>query len=292
MPEYPALYRHENIRVWHKHGEATPAVPRYVGVELEIRDFLRYPAEPEITAFHKVIDKWHGSVIQDHRNLEIRLAPARGKAFSEQVQEVLDTVQVWRPVIAAQPPCGYHAHVDASDLTFAKLGGVMLAYSKQEPLLLKTQPFARINGKFCKPTGSDLGEGWSETRPDKASALFKEKAEQVVNPAEVNGNGLVAAQRYKAVNFAAWYKYGTIEIRLHEGTVNAEEIVRWGEFWAQFVEYAGTTPMPEIKRLRRSLTALRTVIQNPAVDYVAGRIQKYKAQWTPERLEAVMPKAA
>lgn len=277
-----------NVREWRKHGEPLDEVPRYVGVEIEFHDFAVRPTAEQERTLKGVVTHWGGSIGQDHANVEIRLAPARGVAFYQQVDEVCDALRPMRPTVNAG--CGLHLHIDANDLKYSGLGRVMVAYSKMEPLLVKTQPYSRMCSKFCKPTGSALGEGWSKARLiSEQEVLFKEKAKQIVNPAELNGNGRQAAERYKAVNFAAWYKYGTVEVRFHEGTVRAEDIASWGRFWAMFVEWSSKTSLPDLKRVKRSLTALRDA--GIDADCIAERIRKYRDQWTPARVQAIIPVA-
>lgn len=44
--------------------------------------------------------------------------------------------------------------------------------------------------------------------------------------------------RYKSLNVASYPKYGTVEIRQHQGTVNAKKIVAWIEFGQAFFKTA------------------------------------------------------
>ncbi len=44
--------------------------------------------------------------------------------------------------------------------------------------------------------------------------------------------------RYHALNLHSWFYRGTIECRLHTGTVRANKIIAWGKLWANLLDTA------------------------------------------------------
>lgn len=274
---------------WTFHSGNGGDVVRHVGVEIEFHDFLITPSAESVKALHAALSKWGGSVVQDHSNVEVQLAPASGERFREQVEEICGLLKTMKAKCSTIS--GLHIHVDARDMKFSQLGKVMVLYAKMEPLLIRTQPYSRMAGKFCRPTGKDLGAGWSETRLSAEQAkLFDEKAKAWIPSA---GPGLTHEQvaRYKAVNFAAWYKYSTIEVRFHAGTLNAEDIISWASFWSNFVEYAATHSLEEITALKRTQTDIRRIVGLVGYKYVRDRLALYRDQWSPLRVERLIPKS-
>jgi hypothetical protein len=57
-------------------------------------------------------------------------------------------------------------------------------------------------------------------------------------------------EHYDAVSLASWNKYGTIEFRLHQGSVNPDEVVNWTMFVINHVEQSRKVAADEVTRGR------------------------------------------
>jgi putative amidoligase enzyme len=263
-------------------GEDDHPISRFVGAEIEFHDFQKRPEDSQIRAIQEAVAKWGGSIVEDHHNAEVQLSPAKGHTFIKQAKEVCATLNAANAKVT--DISGLHIHVDCRDMKFRHLGRVMAMYSKYEPIIIQTQPYARIAGRFCRPSGPDLAYGWLKMRSEvDRSALFKKKADQLVNG--------IAVARYKAVNFASWYKYKTMEVRCHEGTLDADEMARWAAFWCSFVDAAKDLKAKEIVDIPATKTMLFDLVAPIGADYVQERLNKYKGEWTDAKLKRVIPPA-
>lgn len=276
----------KEFKFWDDHGEPE----RYVGVEIEFHDFKSTPSEALIGELKKVVAKWEGDIIPDHHNVEVRLAPARGDAFEQQIYSICEALENMGAKVSELS--GLHLHIDCQKLSFRSLGRVMCLYSKFEPQLIQTQPWTRMHGKFCRATGPDLATEWLKTTGEpQREKLFKKKALQTISEHQMYqfGLGVEQAQRYRAVNFASYFKYKTIEVRMHEGSVNPDEIIPWARFWSSFVDVARLLSGPEIERFPTKLDHLWLTVDGEGADYIKKRLDKYKSVWGPAKLKAVMP---
>jgi hypothetical protein len=101
--------------------------------------------------------------------------------------------------------CGFHIHIDARDLKENDLKKVYVVYTTFEKEFLKMVAKSRLNNHYCQKLEKDY------FNLDKPSFIEK----------FVNGG------RYKTINFNAYSKHKTIEIRIHQGTLNADKIQKW-----------------------------------------------------------------
>jgi hypothetical protein len=63
-----------------------------------------------------------------------------------------------------------------------------------------------------------------------------------------DGSNQVGGDRYYAFNVQSWFKYGTVEIRLHHGTVNRDKIVNWALLWTSFFDWCKVATLADIER--------------------------------------------
>jgi hypothetical protein len=264
--------------VFHKGKDTAVPIPRYAGVELEFHDFKNPVSASDVIPLKEAVEKWGGDIIRDYANVEIRMAPAKREMFIQQVSEITNQLNKLSPVMGTPPnvTSGLHIHV-------RHLGHLMVVYSRLEPWILRTQPYSRFTSKYCRPLGPQLADRWDEAlSPQAQSHLYEMKANEYV-PGGYNN-------RYKAVNFAAWYKHRTIEVRCHEGTTDPSEIIAWASIWTTFVDTAASIKFKEAMKWPRTLSALRELVGEGGYPYLQERIEKYKAQWSAEKVESLMPR--
>jgi hypothetical protein len=141
--------------------------------------------------------------------------------------------------------CGMHVHVDMrkrdKDIVFNNL-------VSSQPLLYAMNPKSRLVNRFCKKN------------KDKT---IKE--------------GTNREERYFGINAQALKKHGTIEIRIHSGTVNEAKILNWAKLLQRIVS------QPE--KIKRGPRTFRTFIKNFGIDldlasYIAERIEKFNKEET------------
>lgn len=116
--------------------------------------------------------------------------------------------------------CGLHVHVGCEDMDTRSLVNVGRRYARFEPEIEAFMPRARIDQGYCK-----------RARRLDFDAL------------ETQGkSGWGGFDRYHAVNYASFAKYGTLEFRQHSGTVSTEKVESWVRFCLAFVEASILAP--------------------------------------------------
>lgn len=100
--------------------------------------------------------------------------------------------------------CGLHVHLDARHLTSEQVKAKGVNFERALPVMLSMVPKSRRSNTYCKPSVSNL-----------------------------NGS------RYYAVNLTAFYKYKTVEIRLHSGTTDFTKIYNWAVLMTSIFKASG-----------------------------------------------------
>lgn len=104
----------------------------------------------------------------------------------------------------ANNSCGLHVHLDMRQRNKFKAFSNLL---KAEPLLFKLNPINRMRSRFCAPT--------------TVKTITK-------NPDRVS--------RYMGINQKSLLKHKTLEVRIHKGTVNIDEIYLWSSLLTKIVD--------------------------------------------------------
>ena len=111
--------------------------------------------------------------------------------------------------------CGLHVHHDAAALDAPGIGRAVRSWaSSQDAIDLLVSPSRRGTG-WCRRLSA------SEVRHAEALRSTDRTTVQV---------HFRNADRYRALNVAAYARQGTLEIRQHQGTLNAEKILAWVAF--------------------------------------------------------------
>jgi hypothetical protein len=164
---------------------------------------------------------------------ELRILAQENEA-PEIVNRVCDIISECDGII--NTTCGLHVHVDLRNRDYETVYNNMFMVQN---LMFKTQPKSRTTGnKYCR----------------KLIKMFGPKSR---------------AGRYHAINRAAYKAHRTIEIRLHEPTLVAKEILMWTGF------------LIDIANIETKLTKKISVVEDlPWLDeklkgYLNERIEKY-----------------
>jgi hypothetical protein len=202
-----------------------------------------------------VCDRWDTAVVEDGSidGVELNTAPASGDKFTNQLRDLCTALNVSAATV--HESCGLHVHVNAQDMTWTGMRRLLLVWAHIEPAVFATIPKDRRSNNYCRPiaqtvrryltpndrkneikariiavrdgfmpTSSDLTRGTHGiTTPVRRSSQKRDKN-------DVNGN------RYQAMNIVAWWVHGTVEFRLHSGTVDFVKIHNWSITLANLVE--------------------------------------------------------
>lgn len=125
---------------------------------------------------------------------------------------------------SANRTCGLHVHHEVTDLSLASFGRLFrLWYQTQVGIDELVSP-SRRNGQYSHHlTETDV------RRCESLSTMSREFARTHL-----------IGDRYRSLNVQCYSSYGTVEVRLHQGTVDAAKILAWVEFGQAMVAYAST----------------------------------------------------
>jgi hypothetical protein len=181
---------------------------RTFGIELEISDAYDYEALDGHTVFGVKSD---GSVNDD--GLEFVSPILSGDEGLAAVAALCEYAKSkgW----SADDSCGFHLHVGVTDLTAEQKKRIVLAYRLTQDLWFKLVTRDRHTNDYCRALPYSVAE------LDNADWYDLQR-----------GNSYRA--RYNWVNCTS--PHGTIEIRLHHGTIDKTEITNWVVAHVRFVE--------------------------------------------------------
>lgn len=113
--------------------------------------------------------------------------------------------------------CGLHVHHDANDLSLDAIKRVVRLWANNQVHINGLVASGRPTNRYC----SALHQGDIGT-VDSLTAL----------------NQLSRVYRYKALNVAAYMTHGTLEVRLHQGTLETDKVLAWVMFTKAMVRAA------------------------------------------------------
>lgn len=163
--------------------------------------------------------------------------------------------------------CGLHIHAEATDLTPFQVGVILAHWIKIEKILINLVPFYR-SFEYCELLNSVMEsmEGPRfRNRIYNSMELYNyflpvldDDDDEEIDPMDY---------RYRAINVINYYlalndrrrKRRTIELRLPESTLEADDIIGWLRLYLNFIEYTKYAAMPRNLYpcdLRESMTYL------------------------------------
>lgn len=139
--------------------------------------------------------------------------------------------------------CGLHVHVGAKNRAKHFLKRIVEIHKRFEPIVdLIVGPSRRDANTMCKPlpvVAADLGHHYEV-----------DDIARVLGQLPVGSGGVQnTAGRYYKLNLQAYYKYGTVEFRQHQGTLIAKKALSWIKLCLAMAEWAdapnsGSIPTP------------------------------------------------
>ena len=122
--------------------------------------------------------------------------------------------------------CGTHVHHEIRDLDLPAIKRFARSWANNQHL---------IDGLV-----SDSRRG---SRDPSYCGTFRasdaDRVESLENIAHFRGD------RYKTLNFASYARYGTVEVRQHQGTLNAAKLTQWIRFAQAMIATSAESPQPQ-----------------------------------------------
>lgn len=159
--------------------------------------------------------------------------------------------------------CGLHVHHDARDMSPAAVARLLKFYMDNQTtidgLLAPSRRTCNYN-QWCRP--------WDSYEKD-----------EVVQRA-INGSHLGGYDRYKTINVTSYPKYGSIEFRQHQGTLNFNKIANWVRFGQAVVEAAIATTDEDHETFSDVASMLNYLVTKgglpkSSADYLLDRANSY-----------------
>lgn len=194
---------------------------RCFGVELEVSDAPDYMGLEGKTHFAVKSD---GSV--DGDGLEFVSPILAGNAGLEAVANLCEYAENagWD----CDSSCGFHLHIDVRDLTDEQRHRVYYAYKLTEDLWFRFVSSRRERNTYCKKIDA--------CADDIRYADFDACARAAYD----------STDRYTWCNILAFDTHGTIEIRLHHGTIGKADVTAWIKAHLRFVEIVRSMTLDQI----------------------------------------------
>lgn len=166
--------------------------------------------------------------------------------------------------------CGVHVHHDANDMSPLAVANMVTFYAKNQRMMdlmvSKSRRSTEYN-RYCRPLGN------TETAEVESAVkgATPEELREAYGP-------LNRFDRFRTINVTSYPKYGTLEIRQHQGTLNAKKISAWVKVGqammvAAIAQNDGPTPIfTELPELLAYLTE-RGGLDREVAEYMVERAE-------------------
>jgi hypothetical protein len=121
--------------------------------------------------------------------------------------------------------CGLHVHHEVTDLRVGQFQRLYRLWSNCADAIDSLVAPSRRGGEWARHI-NDRDISYVDTLTDTSRESVDHVARQI--------------NRYKTLNLQSYPRYGTVEIRLHQGTTNADKILNWIALGQSTVTYAKT----------------------------------------------------
>ena len=160
---------------------------------------------------------------------------------------------------------GFHVHIGARGvLDYDHIANWYLNWNLVHDAIGALVAASRLNNSYCKAVGREYSE---------------RNAERIRNGNVSDFNG----DRYQSFNLMAYDRHGTLEIRLHQGTLNGTKAVAWSKFIDAFKQYSqanlfNETSLGQGDRLTQCETLLNILALGGHLDTKTAEYLKTRAQ--------------
>ena len=114
---------------------------------------------------------------------------------------------------------GFHVHIGAQGLSHDHIAQFYLNWNLVHEAIGALVAASRLNNSYCKAVNAEHAE---------------DNAERIRNGSIGDRRG----DRYQSFNLEAYQRHGTLEIRLHQGTLNGSKAIAWAKFIDAFKQFS------------------------------------------------------
>lgn len=236
----------------------TPNLARRFGVELEVLSPVSHTAlsaaiqNAGVTGWRV---KYDGSL--PGGGAEIVSPVLSGDNGLEQVRTVCRVLR--QQGCSVSRACGLHVHHEIRDVTIDQVKALARLWSGNQDVIDGLVAPSRRGGRntYCGRLSAD-----DLARIDRCDRL-----ERI---------GTAMTTRYRTLNLACYSRYGTVEIRQHQGTLDAEKVISWIAFGQAMIEQARCSTAFAATRVTDLVTNL-THLDDTAGTFLLGRAVRFAA---------------
>ena len=156
---------------------------------------------------------------EEYEGIEMVSYPASGDLLLDSI----DRLMSWSNSIEAvvNRSCGLHVHFNSLDLNAKQVSHVAIVYSYFEEILKGMMPNSRQDSNWCKDFPIPIRV--MRQIPDEEHLIETYYDYMDSSPTAEKYNDA----RYCGLNIHSRYYHGSLEFRLHSGTLNKTKIVNW-----------------------------------------------------------------
>lgn len=186
----------------------------YVGIELEYASSINHNMIAEMIAEVELHDKvkilTDGS-IKTTPNFPYQVELCLLSKFSELDKNLQKLSKIIDPnTLMTNLSCGFHVHLDARNFDVKKMFHNLVC---MQSLLFKMASEVRTDNRFCRPMNTS---SFDDVNIDRADA------------------------HYDAISKFAFYKHKTVEVRIHESTLDMNVVEKWVRLLHKIAYYNGS----------------------------------------------------
>lgn len=172
---------------------------------------------------------------------ELRTCPLRGLKGEQELKNICDTLVALNHEVNSS--CGTHCHIaipeakktDTSDIVEGRLKNLLYFYRVFEPVIRALLTEDRRSNSYCWPLTQATPVLELDNLTREPAGLFKDRKRfdmyftGTENKAQAKISKRSGGGRWGrlGINFNSLYEHATLEIRYHQGTLDAVELIHW-----------------------------------------------------------------
>jgi hypothetical protein len=145
----------------------------------------------------------------------------------EEIKDLCESGRGWR----INGSCGYHAHFDVTYENWESLRSVAYAYYKTYSLWCSFVGDSRCCNRMCASPNYSIDDILD------------------IHNAEDWDYFVAHRDRFEFINWRAYLVHSTLEVRLHDASLDAEEICNWVKCHARFIDFVSSCSLNDLKDL-------------------------------------------
>lgn len=219
---------------------------------------------------------------------ELNLVPSSGDKWVEQLTALNKALKADEAFVTQQ--AGMHCHVDTRDLDEPSLLRLCTLYSKLENTLFSIVEPTRTNNTYCTKVANNMAQVLKEAADPDTQKKYKKGNDAlhkvIYGIAPVNADSIrrlegMKQQRgithYWALNVHSHFYRGSVEFRIHHGTVDRKQWLNWSLVCASIVETAKSKSDAVCDAVTSDVAGLKSIMPSEwSRKWIDSRVEAFK----------------